>query len=82
MRINCPHCESPARVTARNALSPAYVEVYADCKNPDCSARFVVSVAHKHDLIPPGGKFSLLSNVLEMAGQLSETERAALRNAI
>ena len=64
MRILCPHCQQKAVITANNRLSSCVTDLYCRCDNPDCSAGFVMTVAHKHDTQPP------INSLKTMLGQL------------
>ena len=60
MRIPCPHCGKPLRVTNSNQISTTVRDSYADCVNPDCDCRVVMGVFHKHDIRPPKSKMDEL----------------------
>lgn len=65
MRVPCPHCGEKTRVTNTNVISPATREVYCNCLNPDCDARVIMVLGHKHDVRPPKNEMEgLVAEVL------------------
>lgn len=53
MRIRCPHCKSKSIITHHTHPDGRIEEVYCDCTNPDCRARFVARLYYTETLIPP-----------------------------
>ncbi|HEF0026996.1 TPA: ogr/Delta-like zinc finger family protein [Citrobacter freundii] len=46
MRIKCPACQGKTKKTRIVRKENNLVEVFCDCQNPDCSARFVTCVEY------------------------------------
>lgn len=78
MVIICPHCQHKACITSRNNLSyeKTIADLYCNCQNPDCTARFVMQLAFVRWINPP------VTNTLQLAanliGSLSKAERLEL----
>ena len=73
MRVPCPHCGEKSRITNTNAISMATRELYCACLNPDCDARFKMSLAHMNDIRPPKR---------EMDGMIAEVLRRMPRGEL
>lgn len=82
MRVFCPHCQSKAKITHTHRVTGEYSDLYADCQNPECNARFVLSLSHKYDIVQPEKSFDLFSSLLDSASRLSPADRRALQSAL
>ena len=78
MRVICPEsdCESPARITNRNQLSPAVADLYCQCTNVFCGHTFVAKLAYSHTLNPSKKRTDQL--LFDFVAKMSATERRAL----
>ncbi|MGZ8213313.1 MAG: ogr/Delta-like zinc finger family protein [Methylosarcina sp.] len=78
MQLKCPHCLTKARITSRNNLNEArtVADLYCECTDQDCQARFVFTLGFKHYINPPA------STTLELAqnliNSLSKDEKTQL----
>ncbi|MBD9356970.1 Ogr/Delta-like zinc finger protein [Methylomonas albis] len=78
MQINCPHCQHKAHIASRNNLNDekTIADLYCNCSNPACAARFVMQLGFQRWINPP------VTNTLELAasliGKLSKADRVAL----
>jgi hypothetical protein len=82
MRIDCPHCFKKARITSRNYLNEEKTvsELYCECTDRDCQARFVFTLGFKHHINPPAPiTRELIQNVIN---RLSPEERAEWQNKL
>ncbi len=68
MKVPCPHCQQASVITSRNTISNNVSELYCRCNNDGCGASFVMSLAHKHDLVPPQSAFENM--MIEFFNQL------------
>ena len=72
MRIVCPHCGLNGKITHTDTFSSQLKEVYVNCQNPECGARFVTSVSYRHDIVPP--KNTLIEKADHLLASLPEKE--------
>lgn len=76
MRITCPHCGERATISHSESITPEAKDIYANCLNPRCGARFVMAVTHKYDITPPANKIKSL--IEEMISRMPLQDRADL----
>jgi cell division protein ZapA len=78
MTINCPHCLERARITSRKNLNreKTVVDLYCQCKNKECAATFVMTLAFKHYINPPAKITAQIA--MSLLNSLSKEERALL----
>lgn len=76
MRIYCKYCGSKSIVTKHTRPSTTSEDVYCDCTNPDCGARFKARIIYTHTLTPPIG--TLQNSLAEQIAQLDPEERRKL----
>jgi hypothetical protein len=78
MSVYCPNCQEKARITSRNNLteSKTVVDLYCECKNPLCQARFVLTKSFTRWINPPAKSTEQLAQ--NLLNRLSKEERAAL----
>lgn len=69
MFINCPHCLHKAQITSRNNLNEekTIADLYCNCQNPDCAARFVMQLGFQRWISTP------VSSTLQLAVNLLKT---------
>lgn len=53
MRLTCPYCQSRAIIYSHPKPEGRIEQFYCECKNPECSARFVYRAHFSHMLQPP-----------------------------
>jgi len=78
MTVYCPNCQQKARITSRNNLNDekTIADLYCQCLNKECSARFVATLGFKQYINPPATTtMQLAANLLKT---LSKAERKAL----
>lgn len=80
MRINCPHCKSKAIITNSSPVTDKVKDLYANCTNPDCGARFVSVVEYKYDISP--SKKKIKSAIEELIMAMSPRDKLDLRNKL
>lgn len=49
MRVKCS-CGSKARITKRNEMSVAIIQLYCQCTDPECGHAFVMDLAFSHSI--------------------------------
>ena len=76
MKIECPHCQSRARITHHNKISKKMSDVYVNCTNHECGARSVMRISHAYDLTPPAS--TLTDAIHEILANMSDEERRNL----
>ncbi|WP_020565811.1 ogr/Delta-like zinc finger family protein [Methylosarcina fibrata] len=82
MRIDCPYCLKKARITSRNYLNEEKTvsELYCECTDRDCQARFVFSLSLKHHINPPAPiTQELIQNLIN---RMSQEELGELQKKI
>lgn len=80
MRVICPHCNQPARVTSRNNLTGTVSDLYCQCMNTkECGASFVFVLSYKHDLIPPQ---KIHQRIVDFVNGLPAEQRKKLQSDI
>ncbi|MEI8572227.1 ogr/Delta-like zinc finger family protein [Methylomonas sp. WH-1] len=82
MSVYCPNCQEKARITSRNNLTErkTVVDLYCECKNPLCQARFVETKSFTRWINPPAN--STLQLAANLLNTLSKDERNKLLNGI
>lgn len=76
MKIKCPHCGKGTIITHNNRYSQKSLDLYVNCLNIDCGARFVMRVSHAYDITPPA---ETLTNALhEIIANMPADERTKL----
>ena len=53
MRIHCPYCGSKSYIRHHTKPTAKAEELYCDCMNPECQARFVYRAYYANTLTPP-----------------------------
>ena len=81
-RVNCPSCDDQAIVSDSREVSKGLAgtfvkDLYCHCKNSDCCASFVVTVAFNKYLNPPRQTVAQLAAGL-LAGLPDHERQAAL----
>ncbi|WP_446810143.1 ogr/Delta-like zinc finger family protein [Methylomonas sp. 2BW1-5-20] len=78
MSVDCPNCLQKARITSRNTLTKekTVVDLYCECKNPLCQARFVVTNSFTRWINPPAKTTAQIA--LNLLNHLSKEEKAEL----
>ena len=76
--IHCPACQAKARITSRNTLddNKLMADLYCECKNQECKARFVMRLSFKHWLNLPQKQTAQLAGAL--INQLPKKQRSDL----
>lgn len=52
MRLQCPHCNSRARIRYSESMSPLYRDAWVDCTNVECGWRGKMAVQYISTLTP------------------------------
>ena len=52
VRINCPHCQAPAKARTSKSLSPIYREITYQCTNVHCGHTYVAGLEIVRTLSP------------------------------
>lgn len=80
MRVSCPHCKSKALITSSNALSKQVKDLYCKCKNLQCGARFVFTLAFKEIINPPAHSTAQIA--LELVRRMTTEEKSQTKPII
>ncbi|MGO0307268.1 ogr/Delta-like zinc finger family protein [Endozoicomonas acroporae] len=80
MKITCPHCGEKSSISSSKKITQSLRELYCHCDNPLCDARFVMSLAHKHDTTPP--RPVMEQAIIELVRRLSPREKRQLMDII
>ena len=80
MKVVCPHCGEKSGISSTKQITGTIRELYCHCENSLCDARFVMSLAHKHDTTPP--KPIMEQAIIELVRRLSPREKQQLMNII
>ncbi len=76
LRITCPYCRAKSVITAHTRPADKLEELYCDCTNRGCGARFVYRAYYAHTLTPPAS--TLLDSLAEQIANLPDAERRKL----
>ena len=76
MKVTCPHCGERSRIYSNSKINGSHRELYCQCENSLCDARFVMTLAFKHDIRPPGPIME--KAVMELVRCLSSEDKKEL----
>ncbi len=79
MSIKCPFCQSKAFISNRNTLCDTVADLYCQCKNTNCGAKFVYKLSFSHYIHEPiEMKEKAAKTALDVIKALSQEELAKL----
>lgn len=63
-RVLCPCCDENLTLQTRYNITAGISDIYANCENPACQARFVLNLSYDTTVLPP------INHVEQMAAQI------------
>ena len=76
MKVICKHCGAKARISHSRQVTDNQRDIYIDCQNIECGARYLATLKFQYDITPPRSKYiSLLEKHLS---ELPPDERLKL----
>ncbi|WP_249963558.1 ogr/Delta-like zinc finger family protein [Histophilus somni] len=74
----CPVCGSACKISGSHALSPLLKQSYAQCKNPTCSASWLINIEVANVVSPPSGYLKTKLSELGLSSEKPQWQGSAL----
>lgn len=74
----CPVCGSACKISGSHALSPLLKQSYAQCKNPTCSASWLINIEVASVVSPPSGYLKTKLSELGLSPEKPQWQGTAL----